>query len=148
MLNGNDTARAREALFSIPADLPRDVWVKVGMAAHAAGLGLEDFDQWSASGATYNAQACRATWRSFKNGKGIGAGTLFAIASEGIGLQPSPKPLARPIAAPAKPRTGMGAVGVWARCETATNAHPYIAKKNAAGVSLDNLRVVPNCVTV
>ena len=114
MLNGNDTARAREALFSIPADLPRDEWVRVGMAAQAAGLPFDDFNEWSAQGASYNAQACRAAWRSFKAGKGIGAGTLFVIArehgwSEGVRLQPSPKPLARPIAAPAKPRAGMGA---------------------------------------
>ena len=64
MLNGNDTHRARTALYSIPADLARSDWVRVGMAAHAAGLQFDDFNDWSAPGATYNAQACRATWRS------------------------------------------------------------------------------------
>lgn len=148
MLNGNDTARARDALQSIPADLARSDWVRVGMAAHAAGLQFDDFNDWSAPGATYNVQACRATWRSFKSGKGIGAGTLFAIAREhGYGdsmrPQPSPKPIARPIEAPAKPRPGMSAAEVWERCEPATSAHPYIIEKQAASVPLDGLRVLP-----
>ena len=34
----DDIERARDALYAIPADLPRDDWVKAGMAAHAAGL--------------------------------------------------------------------------------------------------------------
>jgi hypothetical protein len=37
----------------------------------------------------------------------------------------------------------MGATEIWERCEPATNWHPYIAKKNAGGVPLDSLRVVP-----
>ena len=149
MLNGNDTERARAALHAIPADLPRPDWVQVGMAAHAAGLPFEDWRDWSAQAESYNAQACRATWRSFKDGKGIGAGTLFARARE-HGWQDSdkrpsaPKPLARPIEVPAKPRAGMGATEIWNRCEAATNAQPYIIKKQAAGVPLDNLRVVPD----
>ena len=80
MLNGNDTDRARDALCSLPADMPRDQWVKIGMAAHAAGLSSDDFDKWSAQADSYNAQACRATWRSFKAGKGVGAATLFGMA--------------------------------------------------------------------
>lgn len=148
MLNGNDTARARDALFYIPADLPRDEWVKVGMASHAAGLQFDDFNDWSAQGATYNAQACRATWRSFKSGKGIGAGTLFAIAREhgyGESLRPQlgPKSIARPMEAPARLRPGMSAADVWERCEQATSAHPYIIEKQAAAVPLDGLRVLP-----
>ena len=148
MLNGNDTHRARTALYSIPADLARSDWVRVGMAAHAAGLQFDDFNDWSAPGATYNAQACRATWRSFKSGKGIGAGTLFAIARQhGYGEsprpQPGPKPIARPIEAPARLRPGMSAADVWERCEHATSAHPYIIEKQAAAVPLDGLRVLP-----
>ena len=149
MLNGNDTERARAALHAIPADLPRPDWVQVGMAAHAAGLPFDDFNEWSAPAGNYNAQACRATWRSFKDGKGIGAGTLFARAREhgwqdGDKRPTAPKPLARPIEAPAKPRPGMGVTEIWSRCEAATNAQPYIVRKQAAGVPLDNLRVVPD----
>ena len=53
--------RALDALQSIPPDLPRDSWVKVGMASHAAGLGFDDFDAWSEPAGNYNAQDCRST---------------------------------------------------------------------------------------
>ena len=33
-----ETDRARDALQSIPPDLPREDWVRAGMAAQAAGL--------------------------------------------------------------------------------------------------------------
>ena len=36
-----DTARASDALHSIPPDLPRDEWVRAGMAAQSAGLDFE-----------------------------------------------------------------------------------------------------------
>lgn len=148
MLNGHDTARARDALYSIPADIPRPEWVEVGMASHAAELTFDDYDNWSKQAPSYNQQACRATWRSFKIGKGIGAGTLYAIANKhgwngGAGQKPTPMPHARPIEAPDKPRPGIGATEVLARCEPATNAHPYVLAKRAEGVPLENLRVLP-----
>lgn len=149
MLNGNDLDSALSALQFIPADLPRDRWLKVGMGLKEIGGSLNDYAQWSAQADSYNAQTCLATWRSFKNGKGIGAGTYFAIARE-YGWEPNAKPQQRPIQAPRKaaepPRKlapGMSAAEVWERCEAATNAQPYIVKKQAAGVPLDSLRVVP-----
>ena len=39
-----DLDRARDALHAIPPDLPRDEWVRAGMAAHAAGLPFDEFD--------------------------------------------------------------------------------------------------------
>ena len=96
----NDLCRARNALHSIPPDLPRPEWVRAGMAAQAAGLGFDDFDTWSASAPSYDAQACRATWRSFKANKGVGAGTLFAMESEHCGRMGTDKPQRH---APAKP---------------------------------------------
>jgi putative DNA primase/helicase len=150
VLNGNNTDRARDALHTIPPDLPRQEWLKAGMAAHAAGLSFDDFDQWSAPAGNYNAQACRATWRSFKTAPGgVTAGTLFGMArdhgwSEDDKPQQRTKPLPRPSEAPAKPRPGMGAAEIFARSEPATNSHPYIVKKGAAGVPLGGLRVVPD----
>lgn len=82
MTGVNDLQRASDALYAIPADLPRDDWVRVGMAAHDAGIQFDDFDQWSAQAPDYDAKAARSTWRSFKPGKGVGAGTLFAIAKQ------------------------------------------------------------------
>jgi hypothetical protein len=150
MLNGHDLDRARDALYSIPADIPRDQWVTVGMGFHAAGGPFEDFDIWSAQSDSYNAQACRATWRSFKTKPGgVGAGTLFAIAREHgwkegkPTLRPAPIRTTKPIAAPRKPIPGISAAEVWKRCEAATNRHGYIVAKGATKVPLFDLRVVP-----
>ncbi len=152
MLNGHDTTRARDALYAIPADLPRDQWVKVGMASHAAGLAFDDFDTWSASAPSYNAQAARATFRSFKTSPGgVGAGALFGMARDQGWTDGSTSPRPAPALAttkpkeeqPRKPRPGMGAADVWSRCKAATNAHAYILDKGASGVPLDTLRVVP-----
>ena len=145
-----DTDRAREALHAIPPDLPRDEWVKVGMGAHAAGVDFDTFDAWSASAGNYNAAASRDVWRSIKPGKGVGAGTLFRMAAENGWRMCEGKPQQRAAQAPRKaaepprkPAPGMSPAEVWARCEPATAAHPYIVAKAAAGVPLDGLRVVP-----
>ena len=144
-----DTARAIDALHSIPPDLPRDEWVRVGMAAHAAGLDFDTFDAWSAGAGNYDAAASRDTWRSFKPGKGVGAGTLYRVAAEN-GWRMDGKPQQRPVQAPRKaaepqrkPAPGMSPAEVLERCEAASAAHGYIVAKAAAGVPLDALRVVP-----
>lgn len=140
----NDTERARAALQAIPPDCDRDTWVRAGMAAHAAGLDFEDFDSWSAQAGNYNARAARDTWRSFKAGKGVGAGTLHRMAGEHGHQQASPsKATKRAVVTPPAPRPGMAPADVWARCEPATWAHGYIVRKAAQGVPLDTLRVVP-----
>ena len=143
-----DTTKAIDALHSIPPDLPRDDWVRAGMAAQAAGLDFDAFNEWSAGGGNYDATAARDTWRSFKPGKGLGAGTLYKMAAElggwrmgGDKPQQAPR---KPPEPPRKPAAGNGAAEVWSRCQPATNAHAYILQKRAAGVPLDNLRVVPD----
>lgn len=73
--------KARDALFSIPPDISRDEWIKVGMAAQAAGLAFDDFNDWSAQAANYEQSAASDAWKSFKLGKGIGPGTLFKTAA-------------------------------------------------------------------
>ena len=77
-----DSDRARGALKAIPPDLPRDEWVRAGMAAQAAGLDFDTFNDWSAGAGNYSERDARDTWRSFKPGKGVGAGTLFRVAAE------------------------------------------------------------------
>ena len=145
----NDLDRARSALYSLPPDCDRSQWVKAGMAAHAAGLPFEDFDKWSAGGGNYKAPDARATWRSFKAGKGVGAASLFGMAKDhnwSDADKPQRKPIqanTRPVVPPRKPAPGMSAGEVWSRCEQGTNAHWYIAAKQAAGVPLDTLRVLP-----
>lgn len=145
-----DLDRARDALFAIDPSMPRDAWVRAGMAAQAAGLDFDDFDQWSAQGGNYSERAARDVWRSFKPGKGVGEATLFHMARDAgwtdDGKPRTPSPTKAPIRA-VEPRTkpvdGMAAADVWARCEPATAAHPYIVKKGACGVPLDRLRVLP-----
>ena len=142
-----DLDRARDALHAIPPDLPRDEWVRAGMAAHAAGLPFDEFDAWSAGGGNYDARAARDTWRSFKDGKGLGPGTLFKMAAQ-AGWSPGDKrERARYAKAPGRPaerakapRPGMGAAEVWQRCEPAAASHAYIEAKQGTA---EGLRVVP-----
>jgi hypothetical protein len=122
MSNGRDLDRARDALQFIPPDLPRDQWVRVGMAAQAAGLQFDDFNAWSATADNYSERDARDTWRSFKPGKGVGAGTLFKVAADhgcrregaanhGRQTRPVLAP-ARPTEATKAPRAGLGAAEV------------------------------------
>ena len=145
-----DTDRARDALQAIPPDVPRDECVRAGMAAQAAGLDFDTFNDWSAGAGSYSERDARDTWRSFKPGKGIGPGTLYRVAAEHGWRMGEGKPQQRPPQAPRqaaepqrKPAPGMSPAEVWERCEPATAGHPYIVAKGAAGVPLDALRVVP-----
>jgi putative DNA primase/helicase len=145
----NDTGRATEALYAIPADLPREDWVRVGMAAQAAGLDFDVFNDWSAQGGSYNERDARDTWRSFKPGKGVGAGTLYRVAAERGGWRMEPaKPQKQVIRAT---RTTLEAVRskgqgvgspetIWSRCAPAADTHDYIRAKDGIAVGL---RVVP-----
>ena len=141
-----DTDRARDALHSIPPDLPRDEWVRAGMAAQSAGLDFDAFNDWSAGAGNYDERDARDTWRSFKPGKGVGAGTLFKLAAENGWRMGADKPQSKATAKPAtKPvertaRPGMAAADVWARCEPATPEHGYIMAKQGTP---EGLRVVP-----
>lgn len=147
----NELDRANDALHAIPPDLPRDEWVRCGMAAQAAGLDFDAFNDWSAQAGNYDERDARDTWRSFKPGRGVGAGTLYKMAAENgwriNGDTPqckaAAKPKPKPTEPPRKPAPGNSASEIFNRCEPATNQHPYILAKGAAGVPLDALRVVP-----
>lgn len=77
-----EVERARSALWSLDAGADRDIWVKVGMGAKAAGLDFEDFHNWSATAGNYRDEAdCRSVWQSIKEG-GIGAASLFHAARD------------------------------------------------------------------
>ncbi|MFB0899049.1 MAG: PriCT-2 domain-containing protein, partial [Polaromonas sp.] len=75
----------RAALQFIPANLPRDEWVRVGMAIKSEfpdQTGLDLFTEWSETAEGYDAKAIRSTWQSFKAGGGVGIGTLLHLAKE------------------------------------------------------------------
>ena len=146
----HDTAKAIDALHSIPPDLTRDEWVRAGMAAQAAGLDFDAFNDWSAQAGNYNERDARDTWRSFKPGKGVGAGTLYRVAAEHGWRMGAGKPLHRPLQAPRKaaappqkPAPGIAPAEVWARCQPATAGHPYVLEKGISGAPLEGLRVLP-----
>jgi hypothetical protein len=110
------------------------------MAAQAAGLSFEDFDQWSADADNYDARDAASAWRSFTPGKGVGAGTLFEMAAR-HGWRYSSAPTITKAPAP-KPRQSKQAdvLVVWNRCKSA-NTHPYIDAKQGTP---DGLRIVPS----
>ena len=155
MLNGHstDTERARDALRAIDPSLPRDDWHRIGRSAIAAGLSVDDVVQWSEPAANFASERdVRAAFRGITPDGGTTPATLFRAARDAGWTDdikadtPRPaKTAARPVEPPRKPAAGMGAAAdVWARCKQATNAHPYIVKKAAAGVPLDGLRVLPD----
>lgn len=145
-----DIDRARDALHAIPPDLPRDEWVRAGMAAQAAGLDFDAFNDWSAQAGNYDARAAADTWRSIRPGRGVGAGTLYREAAahgwrmDGNKPQHSPsKAAARPVEPPRKPAPGAGPAEVWSRSKPADFMHPYAERKGLSGKPLQALRQLP-----
>lgn len=146
----NEIERAQEALWCIPPDLTRDKWHMVGRAAIAAGLTIDDVDEWSSPASNYKgSRDVASAFRTITQEGGTGPGTLFKIAAES-GYKPNGKVRQRTAQAPIKtvnlppqPAPGMSASEVWSRCEPATNAHGYVVSKNAQEVPLEGLRAVP-----
>ena len=75
-----DILRARAALHHLDSGCDRETWVKIGMAAKAAGLEFSDFLLWSKDAPNFKDRAdCKAVWNSFKPGT-VTAATLFKMA--------------------------------------------------------------------
>lgn len=76
----------RNALSFVPSNLPRDEWARVGMAIKSEypdDTGLQLFSDWSASGGgTFDVGAARSTWRSIREGGGVGVSTLLYLAKQ------------------------------------------------------------------
>ena len=140
--------RALSALQHLSPSRPHDEWVRLGMAAHAAGLAFEEWDNWSAGGDGYEQVSSRNAWKSFRPDGGINAATLFHLARaegwfEDVGYNAPIRPLrapTMPLGPPRPLRPGMSTAEVWNRCKAATAEHGYIVAK---GGKPDGLRVVP-----
>lgn len=147
--------RALSALHALDPGCANDEWVRIGMAAKAAGLSLDEFTDWSSAAPNFaGEQDCRTRWQSFKDGP-VTAATLFSKASEN-GWQYSDRQNARqarrslaetqtanrPAKAPQRPDSGTpnAVLSLWNRCVPATAEHPYILGKRGHP---DGLRVVP-----
>ncbi|MFM0360431.1 AAA family ATPase [Paraburkholderia sediminicola] len=77
----DDPLLARDAMYALDAGCNRDEWVRIGMAAKAAGVAEQDWLDWCATGANYGGERdAEAVWRSFDADGGIGPGTLFMMA--------------------------------------------------------------------
>lgn len=139
---GGARDRALSALQALDPGISRDEWVRVGMAAKAAGLDFDDWHRWSATAGNYSGESdCRAVWRSFKPDGGIGAGTLFDAASKAgwrADLQQGVAPASRqpePVTQrPASP------VEVWQASKAAPADHAYLVRK---GMAPGGLRIAP-----
>jgi len=142
--NHDDTERARAALQAIPSDMPREAWHRVGRAAIAAGLSIDDIDAWSSTAPNYKGvRDVQAAFRSIKPDGGTGPGTLFYIAAQ-HGWRDTPsqrqqKAAARPLERQQK-AAPMDAATVWEQCEPASPQHPYIIAKRGTP---EGLRQVP-----
>jgi putative DNA primase/helicase len=93
MKNNITPELVRAALTHIPANLPRDEWVRIGMALRSEYPGDEGFalfDEWSATSESYSAKATRSTWRSIKAAGGVTVATLLHEAkARGFNVQAS-----------------------------------------------------------
>lgn len=147
----SDLDRARDALSAIPPNLPRDQWHKVGRAAIAAGLSIDDIIQWSEPAENFKGRKdCEAAFRTVKpNGKTTAATLFFHAKKYGYEAKSAAHssrpglPIAKPSPSAAKPHkqaASGNAVAVWERCIAATNAEPYIFRKRGTP---DGVKVYP-----
>ncbi len=148
MLNGYSIEQARDALHFLDSGVDRDTWHKIGRAAIAAGLTVEDLDTWSATAENYaGTRDVNTAFRTIKPEGGTGPGTLFRLAKDAgwqggnASLRPEPHRTTKPVEAPRKPAPGMSAADVWARCQP-VKSHPYITRKKLADAVVGLLRVV------
>lgn len=75
-------ADMRNYLSKLNNNVKNDEWVKVGQALHewSPVKGLALWDEWSKGGDTYQEGECEKRWKSFKQGGGVGVGTLVHMA--------------------------------------------------------------------
>ena len=152
MLERIDLKHARDALHAIDPACSREDWHSIGRAAIAAGLTVDDLDEWSRSAANYSGERdVKAAFRNITPTGGTGPGTLWKAALS-AGWRP-PKADEASARRGAKARAGKARHGAatgprgpsaaeaWARFEPATAAHGYIVAKDGRP---EGLRVVPD----
>lgn len=77
-MSGASLQTATRALSFVNPD-EREVWVRMGMALKAefGDVAYESWVNWSSSAGSFDAKACKSSWKSFKNGGKVGIGSLF-----------------------------------------------------------------------
>ena len=77
----DDPLRARDALYALDAGCDRGEWVRIGLAAKAAGVAEPDWLNWSATGRNFGGERdARSVWKSIDVAGGITGATLFHLA--------------------------------------------------------------------
>ena len=148
------TADAYDALMALDPGVGRAEWIRIGMAAHAAGLTVQDWMEWSQkSGNFAGDKDCLQQWKSFREGA-VGAGTLFFLARE-AGWEPqdddpgprrtnrppvrqaesAPRPADQEDEAKVEKRRQKLDV-LMARAGVADEMHPYLVRKEISGKGL------------
>lgn len=141
----NETVRARAALAAIPSNLPREEWHEIGRAAIAAGLAIDDLNNWSETADNYKGRRdVESAFRSIQADGGTGAGTLFHHAKQ-YGFNEVAESRISPVTKPARSKSAPtkqaeNALVVWERCIPATPAESYINRKQGKP---DGVRVYP-----
>ena len=84
-IEGKQVHQLIEALSTVKDDLSYDEWVMVGMALHSIDSSPEMMARWHRSTARHlgdNEAAVQGRWKSFKQGGGVGIGTLIKILEQ------------------------------------------------------------------
>lgn len=146
----------RSALTFISPDVPREEWVKIGMALKDGlnGGGFDVFSEWSKSGGSYSKADAQDTWNSIKaNGNGVTVGTLFYLAGQN-GWKPNGEArqeteaerqereqqrqekaeAAAKVKATKAEAAAAKAAALWNVATPALADHPYLQRKSVAAV--------------
>ncbi|MGF6904642.1 DUF927 domain-containing protein [Paraburkholderia sp. GAS348] len=146
-----DEGRIEGALACIPANLPREEWVKVAASLYDA-LGEDGFDlfaEWSKGDTSYREAEARSTWKSAQKMHAVHAASLFYIAHQygfdtrgTSAVTTDPHRLARRLAereqraakdAQKRETRALAAAGlaetVWRAASPTSADHPYLARK-------------------
>ena len=139
-----DPARALSALCHLDPGMSIDQWHTAGRAAIAAGLTIDDIDDWSSAASNYRGRRdVELQFSKVTADGGTTEATLFKMAIDAGWQDPAkgprqgqgarqtvrPIPKARPPEKTA-PRPHLAASDLWARCEPETGEHPYIVAKH------------------
>ncbi len=148
-----DPARALSALCHLDPGMSIDQWHAAGRAAIAAGLTVDDIDDWSSAAPNYKGRRdVEMQFSKVTADGGTTEATLFKMALEagwqdptkGLRQGQGPSQASRPTPKPkppekTAPRANPAVPDLWARCEPATDEHPYIVAKRGRP---DGLRIV------
>jgi hypothetical protein len=144
--------RAKSALWSLDAGADHNTWVRHAMGAKAAGLGFEDFHDWSATaGTTRTKPSAEASGSPSRKAASVRVRCSMPHASQDGATTEKHPPSARnrtkndrssPRQAKPPPHDPRA---LWDACEPATADHDYIERKKGLP---DGLRVYHGPLTI